>query len=224
MKSVRTISLFSGCGGSNLGLKRLGYNVVWANDISKAACETYSDNVGSVIECGDIAGFNRFPKAEFLVGCYPCQGFTQGGRRDAKDSINFLYQQFDRVLRIVNPKAFVVENVNGMAYGENTLLLYNQLCRYRLAGYRVKWHVLNAENYGVAQSRRRAACVADKPVRCWKYPRLAKRQPNRTRHRIPSLRMMSRQFVSQRFHHDLTDGACHKNRHRISNLLVLGYT
>jgi DNA (cytosine-5)-methyltransferase 1 len=159
MRPVRTISLFSGCGGSDLGLKRLGYDVVWANDISKAACETYTDNVGPVIKCGDIADFSRFPRAEFLVGCYPCQGFTQGGRRDSGDSINFLYQQFDRVLQIVSPKAFVVENVNGMAYGENTLLLYNQLCRYRLAGYRVKWHILNAENYGVAQSRRRVFIV-----------------------------------------------------------------
>jgi DNA (cytosine-5)-methyltransferase 1 len=134
MKMVRTISLFSGCGGSDLALQRLGYNVVWANDVSKVACETYSDNVGPVIECGDIADFTRFPAAEFLVGCYPCQGVTQGGRRDAKDSINFLYQEFDRVLRIVCPKAFVVENVNGMAYGENRHLLNNQLRRYRLAG------------------------------------------------------------------------------------------
>lgn len=159
MKSVRTISLFSGCGGSDLGLKRLGYNVVWANDISKIACDTYSDNVGSVIKCGDISDFDRFPSAEFLVGCYPCQGFTQGGRRNSGDTINFLYQQFDRVLRVVGPKAFVVENVNGMAYGENQELLNNQLCRYRLAGYRVNWHVLNAENYGVAQSRRRVFIV-----------------------------------------------------------------
>lgn len=159
MKSVRTISLFSGCGGSDLGLKRLGYDVVWANDICEAACETYADNVGSVIECGDIATFKRFPRAQFLVGCYPCQGFTQGGRRNPGDSINYLYQQFDRVLRTVLPKAFVVENVNGMAYGDNSQLLNNQLRRYRSAGYRVKWQVLNAENYGVAQSRRRVFIV-----------------------------------------------------------------
>src|ERR1041385_8092014 len=137
MKPIRTISLFSGCGGSDLALKRLGYKVVWANDISEIACETYSDNVGDVIECGDISGFSKFPDAEFLVGCYPCQGFTQGGRRDWGESINFLYQQFDRVLRVVSPKAFVVENVNGMAFGESRRLLNNQLCRYRLAGYRV---------------------------------------------------------------------------------------
>jgi DNA (cytosine-5)-methyltransferase 1 len=159
MRPIRTISLFSGCGGSDLALKRLGYDVVWANDISKAACETYSDNVGDVIECGDISNFTKFSAAEFLIGCYPCQGFTQGGRRDWGESINFLYQQFDRVLRLLFPKAFVVENVNGMAYGESRQLLDNQLRRYRLAGYRVKWQVLDAQQYGVAQNRRRVFIV-----------------------------------------------------------------
>jgi DNA (cytosine-5)-methyltransferase 1 len=157
--SVRTISLFSGCGGSDLALKNLGYDVVWANDVTKVACETYADNIGPAIECGDIADYNRFPKADLLVGCYPCQGFTQGGRRNSSDSINYLYQHFDRVLRIVSPKAFVVENVNGMTYGENCQLLNNQLCRYRMAGYRVKWQVLNAKHYGVAQNRRRVFIV-----------------------------------------------------------------
>lgn len=169
MKRVRTISLFSGCGGSDLALKKLGYDVVWANDISKVACDTYSDNIGSAIKCGDIADFDNFPSAELLVGCYPCQGFTQGGRRNSSDSINFLYRQFDRVLRAVYPKAFVVENVNGMAYGQNQELLNNQLCRYRLAGYRVKWHILNAENYGVAQSRRRVFVVGIRSDLAFEY-------------------------------------------------------
>lgn len=142
-----------------MALQRLGYDVVWANDISQVACETYADNVGPVIQCGDIADFDRFGSAEFLVGCYPCQGFTQGGRRNSGDSINYLYQEFDRVLRRVCPKAFVVENVNGMAYGDNRQLLENQLRRYRLAGYRVKWEVLNAQNHGVAQDRRRVFIV-----------------------------------------------------------------
>lgn len=159
MRQVRTISLFSGCGGSDLALKKLGHKVVWANDISQIACDTYSDNVGRVIQCGNIADFESFPDADFLVGCYPCQGFTQGGRRNWGDSINYLYQQFDRVLRILSPKAFVVENVNGMAFGENRQLLNNQICRYRFAGYRVKWQVVNAHDHGVAQNRRRVFIV-----------------------------------------------------------------
>jgi DNA (cytosine-5)-methyltransferase 1 len=159
MRPVRTISLFSGCGGSDLALKELGYNVVWANDISEIACDTYRDNVGSVAEHGDISDFEHFADAEFLIGCYPCRGFTQGGRRDSEDSINYLYRQFDRVLRIVSPRAFVVENVNGMAFGNNRQLLNNQLRRYRLAGYRVQWNVLNARYHGVAQNRLRLFIV-----------------------------------------------------------------
>ena len=84
----------------------------------KWPCKTYQDNLSPVVQEGDISDFTNFPSAELMVGCYPCQGLnTQGGRRKSEDPVNFLYQQFDRVLRIVLPKAFVVENVNGMAYG-----------------------------------------------------------------------------------------------------------
>src|SRR5208337_3761348 len=160
MAGIKTISLFSGCGGSDVALTELGFDIAFANDIWELACLTYQDNIpNSKITCGDIADFVTFPHADLLVGCYPCQGFTQGGRRDWGESVNFLYQQFDRVLRKTKPMAFVVENVNGMAYGPNQKLLSNQLCRYRLAGYRVKWSVLNAQDFGVAQSRRRVFIV-----------------------------------------------------------------
>lgn len=142
-----------------MALTRIGYDIVWANDINERACETYRDNLGSVIHCGDIADFDNFPSADFLVGCYPCQGFTQGGRRNRDDSINYLYQEFDRVLRKTRPRAFVVENVNGMAFGDNRKLLDNQLHRYRLAGYKVQWQVLNAQDHGVAQARKRVFIV-----------------------------------------------------------------
>jgi DNA (cytosine-5)-methyltransferase 1 len=159
MTPVRTISLFSGCGGSDLALTKLSFNIVWANDIAEVACETYRDNIRANIEQGSICDFEKFPSADFLIGCYPCQGFTQGGRRHPSDLINYLYRDFDRVLRFVSPKAFVVENVNGMLYGKNTQLLENQVRRYRLAGYRVKWKVLNAQDYGVAQNRSRVFIV-----------------------------------------------------------------
>ena len=168
MRRVRAISLFSGCGGSDLALKRLGYNLVWANDILEVACDTYRDNVGSAIEHGDISDFEKFPTANLLIGCYPC-GFTQGGRRNSSDLINYLYQEFDRVLRRVIPKAFVVENVNGMLYGRNRELLDNQLRRYRFAGYSVKSQVLNAKDYGVPQNRNRVFIVGIRSDLSFKY-------------------------------------------------------
>lgn len=160
MRKPKAISLFSGCGGSDLALVRAGFDIVWSNDIWDVACQTNRINVhtANVVE-GDIRRFTDFPKAELLVGCYPCQGYSQGGLRDPLEPVNFLYQEFDRVLRIVRPRAFVVENVNGMAYGGNRILLRNQLCRYRLAGYRVEWGVLDAKQYGVPQTRRRIFLV-----------------------------------------------------------------
>jgi len=158
--AVPTISLFSGCGGSDYALQRAGYDIVWANDVWDVAAEIYEVNIQDAnIEVGDIADFDTFPDAELLVGCYPCQSYSQAGSRDWDSNTNYLYRQFDRVLRIVRPKAFIVENVNGMAFGENYQLLWNQIYRYRLAGYKVKWAVLNAKDFGVAQNRRRIFLV-----------------------------------------------------------------
>ena len=157
---VTAISLFSGCGGSDYALQREGYNIVWANDIWPVAAEIYNENIEHPrMVVGDIADFTRFPSADLLIGCYPCQSYSQAGSREWRADTNFLYRQFDRVLRLVKPKAFVVENVNGMAFGSNHGLLLNQVYRYRLAGYRVKWKVLNAQNFGVAQHRKRVFLV-----------------------------------------------------------------
>jgi DNA (cytosine-5)-methyltransferase 1 len=160
MVKPKAISLFSGCGGSDLAVQRCGFDIVWANDMWDAASQTYRDNIkDSKIDIGDISEFRAFPKADLLVGCYPCRGYSQGGRRDPEDPTNYLYRHFDRVLRLALPKAFVVENVNGMAYGENRTLLMNQVYRYRMAGYRVRWKVLDAKDYGVAQTRKRVFIV-----------------------------------------------------------------
>src|SRR5439155_23714377 len=174
------------CWGSDYARQQLGYQIVWANDICETASRTYEDNIGPVIACGDIADFTSFPSADLIVGCYPCQGFTQGGRRNSGDPINYLYQHFDRVLRMLSPKAFVVENVNGMAYGENRQLLNNQLRRYRLAGYRAKWQVLNAQHHGVAQSRRRVFIVGIRSDLDFKYEFPEPRHGEGTRRKLVS--------------------------------------
>lgn len=160
ISAVPTISLFSGCGGTDYALHQAGYDIVWANDVWPVAGELYELNIpNSKIHIGDIADVQTFRDAELLVGCYPCQSYSQAGSRKWNSKTNYLYQQFDRALRKIRPKAFVVENVNGMAFGANYDLLMNQIYRYRLAGYRVKYSVLNAKDFGVAQNRRRIFLV-----------------------------------------------------------------
>ena len=160
MSKPKAVSLFAGCGSADLGLIEAGFEVVFANDVWKVACELYTDNIeGPGIIQGDISTIKSFPKADLLIGCYPCQGYSQAGVRDPSSKINYLYREFDRALRQIRPKAFIVENVNGMAFGRNKRLLMNQLVRFRLAGYQVSWKVLDAKDYGLPQTRRRIFIV-----------------------------------------------------------------
>ena len=162
MKKPRlsAISLFAGCGGSDLGLRLAGVETIWANEVSEPACEIFGRITRlKTMHPGDIRRFRRFPRADILAGCYPCQGYSPGGRREDSDGINYLYQEFDRVLRCVRPLAFVVENVDGMRFSQNHHLLVNQVTRFRLAGYRVRWKVLDAKDYGLAQDRKRLFVV-----------------------------------------------------------------
>lgn len=158
-KGYTAVSLFSGCGGSDIGLRAVGINVVWANEIDATACQFYENVACANIECADVRQIDRFPKGDILVGCYPCQGYSQGGRRKSDDQINFLYQEFDRALRQTKPEAFIVENVNGMRFAQNAGLLRSQLVRFRSAGYSVKPAVLNAADFGLAQDRKRIFIV-----------------------------------------------------------------
>jgi DNA (cytosine-5)-methyltransferase 1 len=154
---VRTaVSLFTGLGGSDAGLIDAGFSILMANDVLAYAKEVYEANLPDTdYVLGDVEGIDAFPKADLLVGCYPCQGFSQGGSRQAGRHINLLYRQFDRALRLIKPKAFIVENVAGMIRADFSHLLRNQVVRFRMAGYRVSWKIIDARNFGVAQERAR---------------------------------------------------------------------
>ena len=132
-----------------------------ANDILPYTREVYEANLPETdFRIGNVEEIRHFPAVDLLIGCYPCQGFSQGGARDANRNINRLYREFDRALRKIRPKAFVVENVPGMARSNNHHFLNAQLVRFRLAGYRVtEPRCINAAHYGLAQERRRIFLV-----------------------------------------------------------------
>ena len=152
----RAVSLFTGCGGSDRGLIDAGFDVVMANDVMGYARDVYLANMPETeYVLGSVADIRSFPEVDLLAGCYPCQGFSVGGVREADRKINYLYREFDRALRQIKPKAFIVENVSGMRNANNQHLAVNQLTRFRMAGYKVDWSVLDARAYGVAQERTR---------------------------------------------------------------------
>jgi DNA (cytosine-5)-methyltransferase 1 len=154
------VSLFSGCGGSDAGVVAAGFTVLMANDILKYAKDVYEANHPATdYRLGSIVQIKAFPKADLLVGCYPCQGFSQGGVRDPSRKINTLYLEFARALKTVQPKAFIVENVSGMVRTNFLHLLQDQLKVFGDVGYTVKAQVLNAADFGVPQERRRIFIV-----------------------------------------------------------------
>src|SRR5699024_1891932 len=106
-----------------------------------------------------VQEIESFPKADLLVGCYPCQGYSQGGARQSSRSINYLFTEFGRALRQIRPKAFIVENVSGLMRSDNQALFQRQIRNFRAAGYRVKPKLLNAAEYGVPQERKRILIV-----------------------------------------------------------------
>lgn len=157
---MQAVSLFSGCGGSDAGVIAAGFNVLMANDILAYAKDVYLANHSATdYVVGDVGKIEHFPAAQLLVGCYPCQGFSQGGVRDPSRKINNLYLEFARALKQIRPKAFIVENVSGMVRKNFSHLLDHQFKVFTEAGYTVKYQVLNAADYGVAQQRKRIFIV-----------------------------------------------------------------
>ena len=118
MKRYRVVSLFSGCGGLDLGFINSGFDIVWANDFFKEAVESYKYNIGDHIVHGDITQIsnNKIPNdIDVVLGGFPCQGFSvANNKRSMKDERNFLYKELLRVIKDKKPKFFVAENVKGL--------------------------------------------------------------------------------------------------------------
>ena len=156
------VSLFSGAGGLDLGFKKAGFNLLWANDIDSYATETYRNNIGDHIVCGDIKSIatNDIPECDVLIGGFPCQGFSVANtKRNLNDTRNQLYRQYLRILRAKRPKAFVAENVKGILSMGNGEVIKKIVKEFESAGYSVTYKLLNAADYGVPQTRQRVFIV-----------------------------------------------------------------
>ncbi len=162
---MKIVSLFSGCGGLDLGLINAGHKVVYASDIDFDSCQTYTNNFGHECHCEDVKQLDtdKLPKYDLLVGGFPCQGFSIANLyRTEKDSRNELYLQIVRILRETNPKFFLAENVQGilsLGRGKVVEMIEKEFSEVGTDignnGYEVRRFLLNAADYGVPQNRKR---------------------------------------------------------------------
>lgn len=164
---IKVVGLFSGCGGLDLGFKQAGYDIIWANDILKDACETYKLNIGNHIINEDITKINleTIPSADVIIGGPPCQGFSGIGKRDPNDDRSALVYSYLDVVNRIQPKIFLFENVTGIKSSkasDGSKVIDNLKKAFEDIGYRINIYTLNAADYGVPQKRKRVFIIGNK--------------------------------------------------------------
>jgi len=161
---LRIAALFSGAGGLDLGFKKAGFDIVWANEYDKTIWETFEKNHPETQldkrSIRDIKNDELPLNIDGLIGGPPCQSWSlAGAMRGINDDRGSLFYEYIRVLKHLQPKFFLAENVKGIVSSAHKKEFNNILDLFLEAGYKCKYEVLNACDYGVPQTRERVFIV-----------------------------------------------------------------
>ncbi|MEO5284896.1 DNA cytosine methyltransferase [Limosilactobacillus allomucosae] len=161
---MNVISLFSGCGGLDLGFERAGFDIPVANEFDPTIFKTFKENHPRthLIE-GDVRQITREDIVPFLsgdvdgiIGGPPCQSWSEAGSlKGINDTRGQLFFDYIRILKEFKPKFFLAENVSGMLANRHNEAVQNILKLFEKAGYDVSLTLVNAKDYGVAEERKR---------------------------------------------------------------------
>ncbi|MEW8028844.1 MAG: DNA (cytosine-5-)-methyltransferase [Candidatus Thiodiazotropha sp.] len=176
-KFFNVISLFSGCGGMDLGFKgsftflghrykRLPFKVTWACELNEAACRTYRQNVSKHIRQGDIWELmdSLPPHADVVIGGFPCQDISVNGKgAGIAGKRSGLYRAMVEAVEWTRPKIFIAENVKGLLMRHHADALKKVLADFRAIGYNVTYQLYHAADFGVPQTRERVIIVGALP-------------------------------------------------------------
>ena len=157
---MKLVSLFSGCGGLDLGFERAGFEITVANEFDSTIWETFEANHPKTkLIRGDLRKISAsdFPSdVDGIIGGPPCQSWSVGGsQRGVQDERGKLFYDYIRVLNEVRPSFFLAENVNGMLSETHSIAVKNFVSTFQESGYDVSVTLVNAKDYGVAQERKR---------------------------------------------------------------------
>ena len=159
----RVISLFTGCGGLDLGFEKAGFGIIWANEFDKAIWDTFSLNFPEVFldkrSILDIPS-SEIPMAEGIIGGPPCQSWSEAGAgRGLNDSRGKLFFEYIRILKDKEPLFFLAENVSGILLPRHKEAFQKILGEFTSLNYNVSYALLNAKDYNVPQDRKRVIIV-----------------------------------------------------------------
>ena len=159
----KLISLFTGCGGLDLGFEKAGFNVAWASEFDKTIWDTFSLNFpDTALDKRDIRDIpsSEIPMADGIVGGPPCQSWSEAGAgRGINDCRGKLFFEYIRILKDKEPLFFLAENVSGILALRHKEAFDKILNKFRSLNYNVSYALLNAKDYNVAQDRKRIIIV-----------------------------------------------------------------
>lgn len=189
---LRAVSLFSGAGGLDLGVERAGYSIVRAVEHDATAVATLNRNRAKFfpnlpeVQPQDITALDPHGvlheiggapgDIDLLVGGPPCVAFSKSGfhleyKREGRDPRAGLLNDYVRFLEGVRPRAFIMENVFGLAYRNQSAPVFNALVAHmQYLGYSVSYEILNASDYGVPQNRQRLFIIGARDGRVLRHP------------------------------------------------------
>lgn len=160
---LKTVALFAGCGGLDLGFENAGFDIIWANDNNKKVEETYRynhKNTELIIKSLVDIKSEDIPECDVIIGGPPCQSWSLAGAMKGKeDSRGQLFYEYVRVIKDKRPMAFVAENVKGIVSKAHIESFNEIVDMFKEAGYTVTYKLVNAKNYGVPQDRERVFIV-----------------------------------------------------------------
>lgn len=175
MKSeVNYIDLFSGAGGMSLGFDQAGFNNIFSNDIEPKFCETYRTNFPkhnliqkdiSRLSNEEIKSLTGNRAIDVVIGGPPCQGFSMAGnigRKFIDDSRNQLFKEFARVVEVVQPKYFVMENVARLFTHNKGETKKEIIDLFKNMNYNVDCKVVNTAHFGIPQVRSRVLFIGNR--------------------------------------------------------------
>ncbi len=165
-KSLKVGGLFAGIGGIELGFKKVGFNILWANEIDEKAAITYKKNHKHKLFEKDLKELqtNEVEKVDILTGGFPCQAFSIAGfRKGFKDDRGNVFFEILRFIDDLEPKVVFLENVKNLQThdkGKTFKIILNELNN---RGYYVSYKVLNSSEYAnIPQNRERIYIIAFK--------------------------------------------------------------
>ena len=161
---MNVLSLFSGCGGLDLGFEKAGFNIPVANEFDKTIWDTFKINhpntkliegdVRKVTEQDIREMFNG--RVDGIIGVPPCQSWSEAGSlRGIDDARGQLFFEYIRILKQFKPKFFLAENVKGMLANRHSEAVKRILELFSESGYDVSLTLVNAKDFGVAEERKR---------------------------------------------------------------------